>query len=209
MRYPITAVCALAIGGCADDGGDEILHHEHVDSAQSTEFRRCQTDEIVDALGTALAASRKYQDVAVAEAEGYTPVSKCETSADGTMGIHYAHPNKLAALPDVADPAILLYLPTPAGMRLVAIEYFEPVIQDGEPYMGSASEPPREDSLPKRPPEIFDGQPFDGPMAGHNPDMPWHYDQHVWLYADNPDGLFAMWNPAIECPPEAEPEPDP
>ena len=94
-------------------------------------------------------------------------------------------------------------------MRLVAIEYFDPVIQDGEPYMGSASEPPHRDSLPKRPPEIFDGQPFDGPMAGHNPDMPWHYDQHVWLYADNPEGLFAMWNPAIECPPEAEPEADP
>ena len=68
----------------------------------------------------------------------------------------------------------------------------------------SATEPPPEDSLPDRPPEIFDGQPFDGPMAGHNPEMPWHYDQHVWLYVDNPDGLFAMWNPAIECPPEPD-----
>ncbi|HKP58598.1 MAG TPA: hypothetical protein VJV78_17855 [Polyangiales bacterium] len=101
------------------------------------------------------------------------------------------------------QPPILVYLPTAEGLQLVAIEYFQPVIQDGEPYMGSADEPPRADSLPDTPPELFEGQPFDGPMAGHNPSMPWHYDQHLWLYAHNPKGLFAQWNPAIECPAEA------
>jgi hypothetical protein len=29
--------------------------------------------------------------------------------------------------------------------------------------------------------------------------MPWHYDLHVWLWEDNPTGLFAMFNPAISC----------
>jgi hypothetical protein len=164
-------------------------------------LRRCRTDRIVDGIATALAVSRKYTaGVEVAEADGYVAASPCESSAEGTMGIHYVHPEKVAAPPDLADPPILVYLPTPEGLELVAIEYFQAVIQDGQPYMGSASEPPRRDSLPRRPPELFPGQPFDGPMPGHNPEMPWHYDQHVWLYADNPAGLLAMWNPAIECP---------
>jgi hypothetical protein len=29
--------------------------------------------------------------------------------------------------------------------------------------------------------------------------MPVHYDLHVWLYADNPSGLFAPFNPSLSC----------
>jgi hypothetical protein len=43
------------------------------------------------------------------------------------------------------------------------------------------------------------GQSFDGPMPGHNPDMPVHYDLHVWLYKYNPAGLFAAWNSRVNC----------
>ncbi len=38
-------------------------------------------------------------------------------------------------------------------------------------------------------PSIF-GQTFQGPMAGHVPGMPWHYDLHVWIWAPNPSGMF-------------------
>ena len=41
---------------------------------------------------------------------------------------------------------------------------------------------------------------FDGPMPGHNPQMPVHYDLHVWLYRYNNSGLFAPWNPRLKCP---------
>jgi hypothetical protein len=26
-----------------------------------------------------------------------------------------------------------------------------------------------------------------------------HFDRHVWLYRDNPHGLFALFNPAVSC----------
>ena len=26
-----------------------------------------------------------------------------------------------------------------------------------------------------------------------------HYDRHVWLYRDNPNGIFAPFNPAVSC----------
>ena len=47
-------------------------------------------------------------------------------------------------------------------------------------------------------PSLF-GVTFDGPMPGHNPTMPIHYDLHVWLFADNPSGMFAPFNPTLSC----------
>jgi hypothetical protein len=203
QKIATNVLLALGLGypACAADGVARAQLHEHKSAGDRGDLKQCKpTHDLVDAIATALESSRKYQDVAVAKAEGYRPEGPCESSADGTMGIHYVHEAKIAAPPDVSQPPILVYLPTQEGLKLVAIEYFQPVIQDGEPYLGSESEPPRPESLPDEPPELFDGLPFDGPMAGHNPSMPWHYDQHVWLYAHNPDGLFAAWNPAIECP---------
>ena len=26
-----------------------------------------------------------------------------------------------------------------------------------------------------------------------------HYDRHVWLYRDNPNGVFAQFNPKVSC----------
>jgi hypothetical protein len=43
------------------------------------------------------------------------------------------------------------------------------------------------------------GQPFDGPMPGHGPDMPIHYDLHVWTHKANPAGVFAPFNPKVSC----------
>jgi hypothetical protein len=152
-------------------------------------------------LELARAVSEKYQaGVEVAEADGYVASSPCEESEQGSMGIHYVHPSKTAAPPNVGDPPILVYFPRRGALELVAIEYFQPVLQDGQPYVAPADQPPRADSLPSTPPQLFENLPFDGPMAGHNPEMPWHYDQHVWLYAENPAGLFSMWNPALDCP---------
>src|SRR5262245_42301850 len=92
-RFIATSLAlSLGYGGSAHAQGGEPAHSRHCKS----------TDDIVEALSTALEVSRKYQDVTVAEAEGYAPVSPCESSPDGTMGIHYAHPDKLAAPPDVA-----------------------------------------------------------------------------------------------------------
>ncbi|HUG65708.1 MAG TPA: hypothetical protein VMK83_10860 [Gaiellaceae bacterium] len=47
-------------------------------------------------------------------------------------------------------------------------------------------------------PSLF-GRAFDGPMPGHNPFMPVHYDLHVWVAEHNPSGVFALFNPALSC----------
>jgi hypothetical protein len=36
-------------------------------------------------------------------------------------------------------------------------------------------------------------------MLGHGPGMPIHYDLHLWIWAPNPRGMFAQYNPAVRC----------
>jgi hypothetical protein len=126
-------------------------------------------------------ATAKYHDVQQALADGYVPVSPCEElPGKGGMGIHYLNPALAQDLEsDPLRPEILLYVPSEQGPRLVGVEYFQA-------------------NAGQQAPRLF-GRRFDGPMAGHTPDMPEHYDLHVWLWQANPDGIFAAWNPTVRC----------
>ena len=128
-------------------------------------------------------ATAKYHDVDAALADGYVPVSPCEElPGEGAMGIHYLHPQLAADLTSAAEqPEILLYMPKENGeLELVGVEYWQAAAGRSQA------------------PAILD-QPFDGPMPGHAPGMPEHFDLHVWLWEKNPNGLFAAWNPALSC----------
>jgi hypothetical protein len=127
------------------------------------------------------AAIAPYRDVDAAVAAGYGPVSGCESSPEGGMGIHYLNPAFAAPGPvDPGQPAILLYAPGRDGeLQLLGAEYWQPGRRAAAPTLG--------------------GEPFDGPMAGHAPGMPEHYDLHVWTEVANPAGVFAPWNPKVTC----------
>jgi hypothetical protein len=43
------------------------------------------------------------------------------------------------------------------------------------------------------------GHAFDGPMPGHEPGIPVHYDLHAWVWRHNPAGGFAAWNSNVHC----------
>ena len=127
-----------------------------------------------------------FQDVQAAVAAGFVPVSSCTVSPDGGMGVHYLHPARAAAPVDAERPAILLYGPDrDGGMKLLGAEWFQ-----ADRDQDTATDDDR--------PSLF-GRPFDGPMAGHEGDMPVHYDLHVWLFDANPAGVFAPWNPSVTC----------
>jgi hypothetical protein len=137
-------------------------------------------------------ATVKYHDVSVAEADGFVAVSHCTLNADGTagMGIHYGN---IARLMDPAinllEPELLLYEPSGDGLKLVAVEYMFAIGPPDSPI--PANPPPA--------PELL-GRVFDGPMLGHEPGMPPHYDFHVWLWKANPNGIFTPFNPNVNCP---------
>jgi hypothetical protein len=130
-------------------------------------------------------ALRKYADPVVAVRDGYLSTLGCVAYANGAMGVHFLNPAHVGPVPDPLRPALLVYEPADAGrLRLVAAEWFVPLAT----------------GITQRP-TLF-GRPFDGPMAGHEPLMPTelhHYDLHVWLWKENPAGLFAATNPNVGC----------
>jgi hypothetical protein len=136
----------------------------------------------------ARAAIARYHNFQHAQQDGYTVAGEpCVSSPDGTMGIHAINPTLMAdATIDPLRPEILLYVAKPNGkLELVGVEYW---MADADGKLTTDEDRP----------SVL-GQPADGPMPGHTPTMPVHYDLHVWLVAENPTGLFAPFNPAISC----------
>jgi hypothetical protein len=133
--------------------------------------------QLQDALG-------KYHDPLVAVRDGYFSTVGCVEYKNGGMGIHFLNPALIAPTPDPLKPQILVYEPDGEKLKLVAAEWFIPLATGVEGR-----------------PEIF-GQPFNGPMEGHEPLIPkevHHYDLHVWLCKENPAGLFNATNPDVNC----------
>jgi hypothetical protein len=147
-------------------------------------------------LTSARAALDRYQDPIVAVHDGYLSTLGCveypEGGSEGTiqyhpggMGVHFLNLQLLGPTLDPARPQVLIYQPVGDQLRLAAAEWFVPVAAAGEQQ-----------------PQIF-GKELEGPMAGHEPLMPeglHHYDLHVWLWKNNPAGVFAATNPAAKCP---------
>jgi hypothetical protein len=196
-RISAALVLAAMSAACSatDDGNDALTEDGTTRAALGSTLER--------QLERARTATAKYHDVAVARGDGFDPASACVSVPGlGTMGVHFVSHSRLTdgAL-TIEEPEALLYLPRKeGGWRLVAIEYLAPIVIDGAPYMGCGVEnnscpPPN----PPPSPDLFENVTFDGPMAGHEEGMPWHYDLHVWIWTHNPSGLFAPFNPALAC----------
>lgn len=135
------------------------------------------------------AATARYHDVSLALRDGYVPVGHCEEAAGlGAMGSHYLHPGLAAdTVVDPRRPEVLLYESQRNGrLRLIGVEYF---VADADQDLATDDDRPS-----------LLGHEFDGPMLGHEPGMPVHYDLHAWVWRHNPSGTFAIWNPRVDCP---------
>jgi len=134
-------------------------------------------------LQAARAATARFNSFDQALAAGYVFGGPCRPGDGG----HYPNPALVAdpAL-DVERPELLLYAPKPGGgLKLVGLEYFK---ADADQNLATDSDRP----------SLF-GVPFDGPMPGHAPGQPIHYDLHVFLYESNPGGMFVLPNPNVTC----------
>lgn len=159
------------------------------------------------------AATEKFADVNAALAAGYIrdPSGMCVNAATegaprqlGAMGVHYFRPDLLGLAGekprvhgtgmhmDFLQPAVLIYEPQSDGShQLVAIENL--VWANAWQEAGNTGAP------------SYAGNDYfymhDNPETavdeahGFEP----HYELHLWLYRDNPNGTFAPFNPAVTC----------
>lgn len=145
------------------------------------------------------AALEKYRDPVVAVRDGYFSTLGCidfpmgegghgtghGTMAyqPGAMGVHFLNPALIGPKLDPMKPQVLLYEWVGDRLQLTGAEWFMPT------------------QLSKTAPTIH-GQSLQGPMEGHEPVLPkelHHWDLHVWLWKNNPNGLFAPTNSAVKC----------
>lgn len=165
-------------------------------------------------LAEVRAATERFRHVEAALAEGYIrdPADMCDDAAMmgqpaemGAMGIHFFRPDLLgiSAPPNPRvdgvgthtgfdRPAVLIYEPQADGaLELVAVENL--VFKAAWEAAGNG-EPPSFHGVPWD--EMVD-DPATALDEAHN-FMP-HYDRHVWLYRENPNGVFAQYNPTVTC----------
>ncbi len=133
--------------------------------------------DLTPELKAVKAATAKYNSEVKALKDGYEATENCVASPpipgnQGVMGYHYTNEGLVdggGAL-DILTPEILLYVPADGGgVRLVGVEY---MVDEGD-----VTEAP-----------VLLGQTFDGPARGH-------YSLHVWLWEENPSGIFENFNP--------------
>jgi hypothetical protein len=120
-----------------------------------------------------------FHRIDVADAAGYdTDLTGCMVDpVRGGMGHHYANLELLDGQVDALAPEALLYEPQRNGrMRLVGVEYVVPVAA----WAGAS------------PPELH-GQVFTVNEAFGV------WALHAWVWKHNPEGMFADWNPDVNC----------
>jgi len=165
-------------------------------------------------LASVRAATARFQDVRQAIAEGYVrdPMDMCDTAemmgrpaALGAMGIHYFRPDLLGIKgppnprvngngthTDFLRPSILIYEPQKDGsLQLVAVENL--VFRLAWHDAGNA-EPPSFHGVPY---DLMQDDPRTKVDEAHMFEP--HYDRHVWIFRDNPNGVFAQFNPKVSC----------
>jgi len=124
------------------------------------------------------AANDRFNNVAVAVAEGYAPIP-CASGVDGgAMGVHFVNAKLLETdAIDIRKPQAVMYEPGADGkMTLIAVEY-----------------------ITSKGPAALQGQLFNFLGAPNRYGLGPFYELHVWAWKGNPRGAFADMNPNVTC----------
>ncbi|MDP9999572.1 hypothetical protein [Pseudarthrobacter sulfonivorans] len=115
-----------------------------------------------------------YRWLKNAKKDGYKRITECiDHPEGGAMGYHYAKEDLIDDKTQPRKPEVLVYMPNRSGeFRLVAVE-----------FISTATEKPSIAGVD------FETGPFDKSWA-----------LHAWVWRDNPDGMFAAFNPDLSCP---------
>lgn len=138
-------------------------------------------------LGGVRSATDAFHNLDLAMAAGYEKFYSC-TDREGTggMGQHYVK-GALVEDPglDILRPEVLVYeLRAGGGLRLAAVEY---VVLKADWHKTHTAAP-----------RLF-GRTLTLVPAGNRYGLPDFYEIHVWLWNQNPRGLFNDWNPRVSC----------
>jgi hypothetical protein len=169
-RIGTTVACSTLLLAASCDEAASPVSAENLTPEASVHSTRGN----VSLLQSVKQATARYNSTVQAIRAGYEPTDHCV----GEMGYHWANSGLVDPVFDPLKPEVMLYASGPSGNpELVAVEYV--VIDVGQPH------------------PHFGDHPFD--IGGTPVPVP-HYSLHVWLYKDNPVGIFTPFNPSVSCP---------
>ncbi len=164
--------------------GNAALPGEPVTAATALALGLSEVEPTLEQLAELRATLAPFEDVGAAVAAGYERFGDCMSGPQGAQGIHFTHGERIEDTSlDVLRPEVLMFEPRPDGsLRLIGAEYL--VFQEAWHDAGNGAPPSllgREFTLNTT---LLD-EPF--------------YALHVWVWHYNPLGLFANWNPLVQC----------
>jgi hypothetical protein len=184
------ALAGVALLSSGASGGEEAATDDHAAHDHAT-----HTTDLQDELAQVRAATARFHRVEEALAAGYELgwvngagariVAGCVTHPTaGAMGYHYFNADLMADNDvNALEPEVLVYAPAPdGGLKLVAVEWVVRSLQSNPPGVSEA-------------PSVLG-------MDMHilvPPPGPAFYLTHAWVWANNPAGMFADWNPEVSC----------
>jgi len=179
-RHTLLLAGIALLGACTDPATTGTMSIQAAQAAQAAAIK-APAPENKD-LATLRAATAKFHRFEEAKDANYTFLFMNMCMVDqsaaklGGMGYHYVNTDLLDDQLDVAKPEALHYEPQANGqLRLVAVEYVIPAAAWTSP----------------NPPELFGRQ-----LVLNQFDL---WALHVWVWADNPSGIYANWNPRVNC----------
>jgi len=172
----------LLLGACAEPAPTTTAASLRPDAAPSLSSSASADNADNKDLATLRAATAGFHRYDEAKKANYTflfmNMCMVDQSAQklGGMGYHYVNPLLLDGSVDVAHPEALLYEPGSNGqLNLVAVEYV----------------------IPKAAWTSSDAPTLFGKKFKLNAFDLWAL--HVWVWENNPRGLYADWNPRVTC----------
>ena len=186
-RLSMIAVLVIFLTGC--DGNQSTSSLADINTKGEIQALNSSVGKMFEEADAELVklvrrSTARYNSTNQAIRAGYEEAGHCvEMPGEGGMGYHWVNGDLIDPVFDPANPEALLYEPDKNGnLKLVGVEYI--VIDTAEG-----------DDIGQNPP-YFGDHPFD---VGGTPIPVAHYSLHVWLYKDNPNGIFEPFNPNVSC----------
>ena len=178
MKPPALLIATIALLSACNADQPALTEATPAAAATGAEVRGL-APAVQQDLARARAATAQFHRFDVAEAAQYDFLflDMCmENQPTGGMGYHYVNVGLLNGTVDVEHPEAVMYEPGPNGqLRLVGLEYVIPASEWTSP----------------EPPVLF-GREF----TLNQFDL---WALHVWIWKNNPSGMFADWNPTVSC----------
>lgn len=178
-------ILAAAVAACAGDSPITTTAAASLGAAApSQSIGQAETDGAL--VAELRRSTARFHRIEVALAEGYTQGSACEATSAGGMGMHFPKRSLFDGVIDPENPEILMYEPQKNGeLRLVGVEF----VVRAAAWDATHSGPP-----------TYAGQTFEDRRAAGSGGPPFpNYGLHLWVWQNNPSGLFAPWNPTVTC----------